>query len=224
MGSITTPSESRLKRFIDIAIASTALVLLSPLLALIAALVRLSSKGPVFYRSVRLGLNGKPFTMLKFRTMQVGVPEVVAEDGSRLTLPDDPRLTPVGKVLRLGLDELPQLLNVLAGSMSIVGPRPDLPSALDHYSPPQLRRLETRPGLTGLAQIHGRNDIPWAQRLAYDVEYVNQWSLTLDLRIIAKTIPTILSTRGIFNRPSAVDSETVAEGSQIGRTSEGPES
>jgi lipopolysaccharide/colanic/teichoic acid biosynthesis glycosyltransferase len=148
----------------------------------------LDSPGPVLYNSRRLGLNGKEFTLYKFRTMYCGSPPRYLPDGSMSVEKDDPRVTRVGRFLRLGFDELPQLWNVLRGEMSLVGPRPDLPHALGLYQSDEALRLTVRPGLTGLAQVSGRTDIPWRERLVYDVQYVRNYSLRLDLRIAFLTL------------------------------------
>jgi undecaprenyl phosphate N,N'-diacetylbacillosamine 1-phosphate transferase len=173
---------------IDVGVSLMGIILLAPLLIIIAILIKLDSSGPVFYPSQRLGRNGRPFTMLKFRSMYVNSPELRNPDGSMRVDKKDPRVTRTGRILRLGFDELPQLLNVLAGDMSLIGPRPDPPEALPHYRGEERRRLSVRPGITGLAQITGRNDIPWRERLKYDVEYVEHYSLWQDCRIAFYTI------------------------------------
>jgi lipopolysaccharide/colanic/teichoic acid biosynthesis glycosyltransferase len=161
-----------------------------------ALAIKLSSQGPVFFRQERIGQWGKPFRVVKFRTM-------VHEAAGNPILPDPRRITPVGRWLRrLSLDELPQLLNVAAGGMSIVGPRPALPYQVERYDERQRRRLVVRPGLTGLAQIRGRNRTSWAERIEYDLEYIDQQSLWLDLRILWSTIPTVVSGTGISGHPS----------------------
>lgn len=171
------------KRAVDVTVAFIGLILLSPLLVLTAILIKLDSPGPVLYPSVRMGRHGRPFLMRKFRTMAQGSPALHNPDGSMRVDRNDPRVTRVGRVLRLGFDELPQLLNVLKGDMSLIGPRPDPPEALQHYGEEDRRRLLVRPGMTGLAQVAGRTDIPWRERLAYDLQYVEHLSLGLDARI-----------------------------------------
>ena len=159
------------------------LILLAPVLVIIAILIRRDSPGPAFYRQTRVGLDGREFRVFKFRTMVDGAEFIGAglhNDAG------DPRITPLGARLRaLSLDELPQLLNVLIGDMSIVGPRPTLRDQVERYTPEQRRRLRARPGITGLAQISGRSTLPWSQRIVIDVHYVDNWSLRLDLEIIA---------------------------------------
>jgi len=194
-----TATQRFIKRSIDILFALTVLVLLSPVWLAIVIAVRLTSRGPIIFRQQRVGLNGEEFTMLKFRTMIDNAPDLRNDDGSTYNAPDDPRLTPVGKFLRrASLDELPQFLNVLTGDMSVVGPRPDLPDQISEYRPEDYARLEMKPGITSLAIIHGRNTIPWEERRAWDVRYVRQWTPGIDIRILLKTIPIVLSMSGIW--------------------------
>lgn len=181
-----------LKRGVDIVVSAAALVLLLPLLTVLAIAVRLFLGGPVLFRQVRPGLNARPFTVLKFRTM------TDARDASGRLLPDSERLTAFGRFLRSSsLDELPELLNVLEGEMSLVGPRPLLMQYVGRYTPEQARRHDVRPGITGLAQISGRNALSWESKFALDVEYVERCSLALDLRIIALTVWQVIARRGI---------------------------
>jgi lipopolysaccharide/colanic/teichoic acid biosynthesis glycosyltransferase len=181
-----------LKRVFDIAVAVVGLVLLSPVFALIGVGVLLTLGRPVFYRQLRPGKDGRLFPILKFRTMSeacddVGVP-----------LPDGERLSRFGRVLRgSSLDELPELANVLRGQMSLVGPRPLLSEYQELYTPEQRRRHEMTPGVTGWAQVSGRNLASWPERLAADVWYVDNWSLGLDFRILLKTIRVVLTREGI---------------------------
>jgi lipopolysaccharide/colanic/teichoic acid biosynthesis glycosyltransferase len=183
-------------RAADIAIASVALLLASPLLALAALAIKLGSRGPVIYRSPRIGRDGAPFELFKLRTMRLGSDPVGV---GVPVLGDDPRVTGAGRILRrLSLDELPNLLNVLRGEMSIVGPRPTLAAQVEQYTPVQRRRLEVRPGMTGWAQVNGRAGIPWAQRIELDVWYVEHRSLRLDLRILVRTVELLLTGRGLY--------------------------
>jgi lipopolysaccharide/colanic/teichoic acid biosynthesis glycosyltransferase len=180
------------KRFLDLALAIPALILLSPLSALVALLVRLKLGSTVLFRQQRPGLHGQPFTIYKFRSM------TDARDAQGNLLPPADRLTPFGRFLRsTSLDELPELFNVLKGEMSLVGPRPLLMRYLERYTPEQMRRHEVRPGITGWAQVNGRNAITWEQKFALDVWYVDQRSLGLDLKIIALTVCKILKREGI---------------------------
>jgi len=187
-----------MKRLIDMLGAGVALALLSPLIAAVALAVKLTSSGPVIFRQRRLGRNGGPFDVYKFRSMRVDAPDVRNPDGSAFSGEDDPRVTAVGRFIRkTSLDELPQLLNVLLGDMSLVGPRPDQVDQIRFYDEAEKRKLLVKPGITGLAQISGRNDISWKMRKALDVRYVDERSLLLDLEILAKTIPYVLLRKGI---------------------------
>lgn len=186
----TQPVGGAAKRAFDLAVAIPATLALAPVMAGLAAWVRIDSPGPAVFRQRRAGAFGRPFTCLKFRSMVDGAEREGA--GLRVTEGDD-RITRAGRVLRrLSLDELPQLINVIRGDMSIVGPRPTVPSQIAHYNAVQRRRLLARPGMTGLAQVRGRASIPWSQRIALDVEYVDTWSMALDLRIIADTVRVVL--------------------------------
>lgn len=181
-----------MKRLLDIVGATVALVLLSPFLAGTALAVRLSIGSPIFFRQMRPGLHGEPFQVLKFRTMT----DARGADGT--LLPDADRLTRVGRMLRASsLDELPELVNILRGEMSFVGPRPLLMQYLPLYSPEQARRHEVRPGLTGLAQISGRNALSWEQKFALDTWYVDNRSLWLDIKIILLTAWKVVRREGI---------------------------
>jgi sugar transferase EpsL len=179
-----------MKRTLDLAAAAAALVVLSPLLVTIAVAVVLIDGRPVLFRQRRAGLGGRPFTIFKFRTMSGSSEQGGAGDGARITR--------LGALLRgTSLDELPELYNVLQGDMSLVGPRPLLPEYLDRYTPEQARRHDVKPGLTGLAQVNGRNEVDWGRRLALDVWYVDHRSLLLDLRILLRTVGVVFSRRGI---------------------------
>lgn len=180
------------KRLLDVTGAATALLLLSPVVLTVAYLVRTRLGSPVLFVQVRPGLQGKPFRMYKFRTM------TDARDADGHLLPDAVRLTAFGKWLRASsLDELPELINVLRGEMSLVGPRPLLMDYLPLYSPEQARRHEARPGITGWAQINGRNAISWEQKFALDVWYVDHQSVWLDIRVLALTVWRVLRREGI---------------------------
>lgn len=185
----------RSKRLLDLALTLPGLVLISPLLLLVALLVALSHGWPILFRQRRPGLRGQPFTIYKFRTMRD------RRDAKGNLLPDEERLTAVGRVLRtLSLDELPELFNVVRGEMSLVGPRPLLMQYLERYSKIQARRHDVLPGITGWAQIHGRNAVTWSQKFELDLWYVDHWSLWLDLRILATTLWKVLTREGI-SRP-----------------------
>lgn len=177
-----------LKRFLDIIIASIALILLSPLYAFVAYKVKKNLGTPVLFRQVRPGLHGKPFEMIKFRTMK----DAVDEQGN--PLPDSERLTPFGQMLRsTSLDEMPELWNVIKGDMSIVGPRPLLMEYLPLYSPEQAKRHDVRPGMTGHAQVNGRNAIGWEEKFKLDTWYVENQSIWLDFKIMFKTVHKVLA-------------------------------
>ena len=195
--------QQAIKRLTDILVAALSLILLAPFLLTAGLLVRLDSKGPSVFRQKRLGKDGKPFTCYKFRTMYVDSPDLRYPDGSTYNAEDDPRVTRMGRFLRkTSLDELPQLLNVLSGHMSLVGPRPDQVDQLRYYTAEEKRKLLVKPGMTGWAQINGRNNIPWEQRKRLDLDYVEKQSLGLDLRILLQTIPYVLSRRDTFVEPT----------------------
>ena len=191
---------------VDRTVAALGLLVLAPVLLLIAAAVGLSSPGPVLFRQERVGLGGNTFTMLKFRSMVVDADRRLdtlrgdnISDGLLFKLRADPRVTPVGRVLRrLSLDELPQLFNVLGGSMSLVGPRPPLPDEVARYDLSVSRRLLVKPGLTGLWQISGRSDLSWEESVRLDLRYVENWSLALDVLILVKTGRAVLSRSGAY--------------------------
>lgn len=181
-----------LKRSLDVVAAFSALLLLSPVLVGVAVMVRFSMGSPVLFRQMRPGLGGQPFAMIKFRTMRD------ACDAQGNPLPDEQRLSSVGQFLRAAsLDELPELWNVLVGDMSLVGPRPLLTDYLPLYSPEQARRHEVRPGITGWAQVNGRNAIGWEEKFKLDVWYVDNQSFWLDLKILLLTIKKVLVRDGI---------------------------
>ena len=181
-----------LKRVLDVVIASTALLLLSPLYLFVAYKVRKNLGSPVLFRQVRPGLHGKPFEMIKFRSMK----DAVDENGN--PLPDSERLTPFGQMLRSSsLDEMPELWNVIKGEMSIVGPRPLLMEYLPLYNSEQAKRHNVRPGMTGYAQVNGRNAISWEEKFSLDVWYVEHQSFMLDLKIIFLTVLKVFKAEGI---------------------------
>ena len=197
-----------LKRALDIVVASTLLVVTAPLLALIAVAVRLESGSPVLFRQARSGRGGRPFTLVKFRTMRA------AEGDQQGPAHDAARLTRFGRFLReTSLDELPTLVNVLRGEMSLVGPRPLPVSYLHRYDDVQARRLEVVPGITGWAQVNGRNTLRWDDKLALDVWYVDHASLDLDLRILARTVMMVLRREGIDHADGVTMTEFRGPGS-----------
>jgi lipopolysaccharide/colanic/teichoic acid biosynthesis glycosyltransferase len=184
------------KRALDLLIALPALVLTSPLLMIAAIAIKLDSRGPVFYMARRVGREGEPFDLYKLRTMHTGNDPVGV---GTPVLAGDPRVTRAGGFLRrFSLDELPNLLNVIRGEMSVVGPRPTLAAQVDDYTPHQRRRLEVKPGLTGWAQVNGRAGIPWEERIELDVWYVEHRSLGLDVRILARTARLLATGHGLY--------------------------
>jgi exopolysaccharide biosynthesis polyprenyl glycosylphosphotransferase len=192
------------KRVLDVSLALLTLVVSSPVWLAAALAVRLTSRGPVLYRQVRCGLHGRRFVLLKFRTMVEGAESLRGEvahlnvmDGPVFKAPADPRVTPVGRLLRRSsLDELPQLLNVVKGDMSLVGPRPPIPQEVDRYEPWQRRRLAMKPGITCLWQISGRSELDFATWMELDLAYIDNWSLWLDFKILVLTVPAVFSGRG----------------------------
>lgn len=188
-----------MKRLVDIVIASIALLLLSPIFLFVAYKVRKNLGSPIFFYQDRPGKDGKLFRMIKFRSMK----DAVDKDGN--PLPDEQRITPFGKKLRsTSLDEMPQLINVIKGDMSIVGPRPQLPDFVEHYTPHQMRRHEVKPGMTGLAQVSGRNNLSWEEKFDLDVEYVDTHSVSLDFKIMFKTVEVMMKKEGIDSPDQAV--------------------
>lgn len=206
-----------MKRLIDILIAIVALIILSPIFLLVCYKVKKHLGSPIFFYQDRPGKDAKIFRMIKFRSMK----DAVDKNGN--LLPDAKRITPFGHKLRsTSLDEMPQLINVLKGDMSIVGPRPQMKEFLDHYTPEQMRRHEVKPGMTGLAQVSGRNNLSWEEKFELDVQYVETQSLWLDFKIMFKTIKVMLTKEGI-NAPdqevgaarfSSQDSSNIKTGSK----------
>jgi exopolysaccharide production protein ExoY len=198
------------KRLFDLIMASIIVIIALPLFGLVAVLIRVTDPGPLVYRHVRVGHKGKPFRCLKFRTMVVDsenvlktlldeVPEARAEWEETHKLRNDPRITPIGQFLRRSsLDELPQILNVIRGEMSLVGPRPIIQSEMPRYGKHLDVYLSTRPGITGLWQISGRSDSGYSERVAFDQSYLRNWHFTRDIVILLKTLPAILTQRGSY--------------------------
>ena len=191
-----------IKRCFDFTLAFIVLALLSPIFMVLYVLIRIKLGSPVFFPQKRPGLKGKPFNIIKFRTM------TDAKDEQGNLLPDDQRITALGQWLRkTSLDELPELFNVLKGDMSLVGPRPLMWKYLDRYTPFQARRHEVKPGITGWAQINGRNAISWEKKFEYDVWYVDHWSLALDGKILIKTFAEVLLRRNVTQENHVTVSE-----------------
>lgn len=197
-------SSYALKHFFDLTLAALLLVVLAPLLLLLALLIRLDSPGPIFFKQPRLGRGGRVFEIYKFRTMVDGAEKV----GSGIfTSRSDPRITRIGQILRrTSLDELPQLINVLRGEMSFVGPRPPVPyhpHRFEDYSAEQRRRFDVLPGITGYAQVVGRNRLTWPERIRYDLEYIDAWSLSFDARIVLQTFQVVGNRQTVFSDRNA---------------------
>jgi sugar transferase EpsL len=190
------------KPLIDRLCAVCALVALAPVIAVLALLIRSRLGSPILFRQTRIGLQERPFEFLKFRTM------TAARDEQGLLLPDEKRITPFGAFLRSSsLDELPQLWNVLRGEMSLIGPRPLLPQYLPRYSPFQRRRHEVKPGITGLAQVNGRNSLSWEDKFRFDVQYVDRCSAALDFRILIETLASVVRRKDINQAGQATAAE-----------------
>jgi exopolysaccharide biosynthesis polyprenyl glycosylphosphotransferase len=193
-----------MKRAFDVSLSTLLLVTLSPLFALVALLVKLTSRGPVIFSQMRCGLNGRRFLLFKFRSMHEDAHQRKHEvahlnelDGPAFKMSRDPRVTPLGRVLRrLSIDEWPQLFNILKGEMSFVGPRPPLPEEVEQYERWQRRRLRMKPGLTCLWALEGRNNLDFRRWMRLDLDYIEHWSLLLDMKIIFRTIPRVLSGKG----------------------------
>ena len=197
-----------IKRVLDISVAILGLVILAPLFGLVALCVSLDSPGDIFFKLRVAGRDGKAFDQWKFRTMVQNARDTAHRFETSAT---DPRITRVGRFLRRwSIDELPQLWNVLRGEMSLIGPRPTFLEIAQRYSPQQARRLQMRPGLTGLAQLQGRNLIPWEQRITLDISYIENFSLWLDAKILCRTIPLLLRGTGVYGEGGTVKMHDLA--------------
>ncbi|MBT2489634.1 exopolysaccharide biosynthesis polyprenyl glycosylphosphotransferase [Streptomyces sp. ISL-96] len=206
-GLLTASSRQLLgKRVLDIVVALLALILLSPIVLVAACAIKLSSAGPVFYLQERAGRDGKPFRMFKFRSMCLDAErqrsaylELNECAGPIFKIRHDPRVTPVGRVLRRwSIDELPQLLNVIHGEMSLVGPRPPLPEECEHYGPRGRQRLLVKPGITCIWQVSGRSDVEFAEQVRMDLDYIANWGLAMDIMLLVRTVPAVLERRGAY--------------------------
>ncbi|MEY8562153.1 sugar transferase [Eggerthellaceae bacterium 3-80] len=187
------------KRLCDIIISLIALPFVLIIIAILAPFIHFEDKGPVFYNAPRVGKDGIDFKMYKLRSMRVNAPDLVMEDGSTYNGADDPRMTKVGAFMRkTSLDEMPQFLNVLLGDMSVVGPRPDLRRETELYEGNEGLKLSVKPGITGYAAVYGRNSLPWHERLALDVYYVEHVNFLLDAKVFFKTFSTVFAQEGIY--------------------------
>ena len=203
---LRTKIHQSLKRAVDIICASIALILLSPIMLITAILIKLESSGPVIFRQTRVGKYGQPFTCYKFRSMTINAESEKKKlmamneaDGPVFKIKDDPRVTRVGDVIRkLSIDELPQLVNVLQGNMSLVGPRPAVPEEVAQYEFDYMRRLETMPGITGLQQVSGRSNLDFKRWIELDLQYIAEQGIKNDLLILLKTIPSVIFRRGAY--------------------------
>lgn len=187
------------KRLLDIVVSLVALPLVLLVIAVLAPVIYFEDKGPVFYNAPRVGKDGRPFVMFKLRSMKVNAPDLTMADGSTYNGSDDPRMTKVGAFMRrTSLDEFPQFLNVLGGSMSVIGPRPDLERETLLYEGNEREKLLVKPGITGYAAAYGRNSLPWHDRLAMDVFYVHNLSFAFDVKIFFHTIKTVFAQEGVY--------------------------
>lgn len=188
-----------LKRVMDLVLAIIALPFWLIILVVIGQIIYFQDKGPIFYNTLRLGKDGKVFTMYKFRSMKVNAPDIRNEDGSTFNSENDPRLTRIGKFIRkTSLDETPQLLNIIKGDMSIIGPRPDLPEHLKLYDGNEQRKLEVRPGVTGFSQAYYRNTVPWKERIQNDIYYIDHLCWWLDIKVFFKTAVSVLKRKDVY--------------------------
>lgn len=199
------------KRFLDIILSSIGMIFFTLIFIPVSIAIYLEDKGPIFYNAPRLGKDGKVFKMYKFRSMKVNAPDIRKADGSTYNGEDDPRLTRVGKFIRkTSLDEIPQIINVLKGDMSVIGPRPDLPEHLKQYEKGEERKLEVLPGITGYSQAYFRNSIEWKERIRQDIYYIDNLSLWMDIKVFFKTIKTVLKKEGVYvNGTASGDTKSI---------------
>jgi lipopolysaccharide/colanic/teichoic acid biosynthesis glycosyltransferase len=194
------------KRLFDLALAGIALPFWLIILVIVGPMIYFQDKGPIFYNAPRLGKDGKIFTMYKFRSMKMNAPDLRNEDGSTFNAEDDPRLTNIGKFIRkTSIDETPQLLNVIKGDMSIIGPRPDLPEHMKLYEGNESRKLEIRPGVTGYNQAYFRNTVPWKERIKNDIYYIDHLTMWIDIEVFFKTAVSVLKREDIFVKQKSVN-------------------
>ncbi|NMA31034.1 MAG: sugar transferase [Candidatus Methanofastidiosa archaeon] len=188
-----------IKRFFDLTISLIVFPIWLVILLILGPIIYFQDRGTIFYNAFRLGKGGKIYKMYKFRSMKMNAPDIRNEDGSTFNSEKDPRLTKIGNFIRkTSLDETPQILNVIKGDMSIIGPRPDLPEQLSLYEGNEVRKLEVRPGITGLSQAYYRNTIPWKQRIQHDIQYIDNISFWLDVKILFRTILSVLKREAVY--------------------------
>lgn len=193
-----------IKRIFDLVLAIIALPFWLIILVVVGPIIYFQDKGSIFYNAPRLGKEGKIFKMYKFRSMKMNAPDLRNEDGSTFNAGDDSRLTKIGKFIRkTSLDETPQLLNIIKGDMSIIGPRPDLPEHMELYVGNELRKLEIRPGVTGYNQAYYRNRIPWKERIKNDIYYIDHLTLWMDIKVFFKTIVLVIKREAVFVEPKS---------------------
>ncbi|MDU4937956.1 MAG: sugar transferase [Clostridium sp.] len=198
------------KRLLDLILTIPGLILAIIIFIPVGILIYLEDRGSVFYNADRLGKDGEVFKMYKFRSMKMNAPDLRKSDGSTFNSENDSRLTKVGKVLRkTSIDELPQLLNVIKGDMSLVGPRPDLPEHVSQYEGNEVRKLEVKPGITGYSQAYFRNSIKWKERIQNDIYYIDNISLFLDIKIVYKTIVSVIKSNGIYTNIDSKEGKEV---------------
>lgn len=189
-----------IKRLLDIILCLIAMPFFLGIVIVVGPIIMINDFGPIFYNGKRVGKNGKVFKMYKFRSMKIDAPDIRNSDGSTYNSDKDERLTAVGTFIRkTSIDEIPQLINVLKGDMSIVGPRPDLPEQIKLYTEKEKRKLEVLPGITGFSQAYYRNSIPWKDRINNDIWYIDHVSLGLDIKIVIKTIASVVRSKGVYS-------------------------
>jgi undecaprenyl phosphate N,N'-diacetylbacillosamine 1-phosphate transferase len=199
-----------IKRLFDLMLAIIALPFLLIILAVLGPIIYIQDRGKIFYNAPRLGKNGKVFKMYKLRSMKINAPDLRNEDGSTFNAEDDPRLTRIGKLIRkTSLDETPQLLNIIKGDMSIIGPRPDLPEHRGLYEGNEERKLEIRPGVTGYNQAYFRNTVPWKERIHNDIYYIDHLSWWLDIKIFFKTAISVLKREDVYVNEKRTSSKKI---------------
>ncbi|WP_027631131.1 sugar transferase [Ruminiclostridium cellobioparum] len=196
------------KRIVDLILSLIALPFWLLILVIIGSIIYFQDKGSIFYNAPRLGKGGKIFKMYKFRSMKVNAPDIRNEDGSTFNSENDPRLTKIGKFIRkTSIDETPQILNVLKGDMSLIGPRPDLPEHMELYEGIEVRKLEVKPGITGFNQAYYRNTVSWKERIQNDIYYIDNLSLWLDIKVLLKTVISVLKREDVYVTDNSIETK-----------------